>query len=117
MVTPTQGALRPDTGKATLRPIRRRADRPERELPEHASGARRFVRALGRRVGDGDPYDLPELLAIHDAVDEALRVAVERLRERGYSDRAIGEGFPGGGISRQAVEQRWPRKKPEPVEE
>ena len=89
------------------KPIRRRKDRPPREAEEVLADAQRFVRAMGRRVEDPDHLVLLRN-GLHRALAEAELIGVTRLRERGYSDRMIGEAF---GLSRWAVMRRWPRPK------
>lgn len=100
---------RQDTVNPNLTPIRRRRDRPPRETPEVIRDLSRFVRAMGRRVGnDGDHYDLPLIRDLHQSVAEAMEIAVNGLRERDTSDGQIAEAL---GISRQAVGQHWPRRR------
>lgn len=66
---------------------------------------RRLLRAHGRRVADGDPDDLAELLALVPLLDEIIRDAVAGQRERhGFSWAEIGRA---AGTSRQAAQQRW----------
>ena len=77
-----------------------------RETEDVARGAIRMVRAVGSRVGQEDPDGLEYLNIVRDALDSAMRVAVEGLREGGHTDKAIGEAL---GMTRQAVQQRWPR--------
>lgn len=75
----------------------------ERETPEFASMVRRQVRALGRRVADGDPVDLGEFRALQSEVDDALRTAVRGLRDR-HSWAQIAEGL---GTTRQSAHERF----------
>ncbi len=82
---------------------------PYREIHDVAQAAIRLVRAVGRRVAQDDPDDLAVLVDIGRAVDEALRVAVDGLRESGFTDAQIGRAL--GGVSRQAVGQRFPRQR------
>ncbi len=69
---------------------------------------RRGLRAAGRRVADGDPEDLEELLALQADLDAAVLAAVAGLRER-YSWTEIARGT---GTSRQAVYARFVSKLP-----
>lgn len=76
-----------------------------RETPEIAAGVRRMVRALGRRVGDGDPVDLKELLALQVALDEALVEAVAMQHDgTGFSWAEIAREL---GTTRQAAQMRF----------
>lgn len=92
--------------KATL--SRGRAGRrfAYRETPDVAAAVVRLVTAIGRRVADGDPEDLPELVRVEQALAEAFRAGVAGLRAAGRSDSEIGAQL---GVSKQAVAQRWPR--------
>jgi hypothetical protein len=82
---------------------RSRAKR-EREIPEYVAAVRRMIRCAGRRVGDADPEDLPELLALRDALDQALEDAVRGQRDAGFSWSQIARGL---GTTRQAAQQRF----------
>lgn len=64
----------------------------------------RILRAYSRRVAHADVEDLAELLAVRDAVDEAITRAVAGLREAG---RSWGEIAAATGTTRQAAQQRW----------
>lgn len=66
--------------------------------------ARRILRALGKRVGEGDIDALPDMLAMQDEVATAIDDAVAGLRLHGYSWADIGARI---GITRQAAFQRW----------
>lgn len=96
--------------KAALTPRRRPRANGYRETGTVAEGARRFVRAIGRRIAEGDPEQLAELVRLQDTLDDAWRVAVDGLRAQGRSDTEIGRPL---GISRQAVGQRWPKARQE----
>lgn len=74
------------------------------ETPEFAAMVARMVRALGRRVGEGDPVDLLELTALYGELDAALRAAVAEQRETGFSWGEIAAGL---GVSRQTAHQRF----------
>lgn len=84
----------------------RRRRRSEVENTDYAAFAARVIRAHGRRIADGDVEGLAELLALAAELDAATRVAVEGLRERGYSWGHIASRL---GTSRQAAQQRWGR--------
>lgn len=77
-----------------------------RDTSDVAGGARRMIRALGERVAEEDPADLRLLLRLRVELDRAMAVAVDGLRAGGHTDGDIGEVL---GMSRQAVQQRWPR--------
>jgi DNA-directed RNA polymerase specialized sigma24 family protein len=78
-----------------------------RETPEVCGAVKRLIRAVGVRIGEGAiPEELQELDRVEEAVREAFRTAVAGLRGLGFSDAEIGRAL---GISKQAVQQRWPR--------
>jgi hypothetical protein len=96
--------LTPDR-QSDRRPARsRRRPRQERETPEFADMVERMIRAYARRVGEGDVEELPRMIDMHRALDEALAVAVAGLRDFGYSWGEIAKRI---GTSRQAAQQRW----------
>lgn len=64
----------------------------------------RILRAYSRRVARADVEDLAELLAVRDAVDDAIARAVAGLRDAG---RSWGEIAAATGTTRQAVQQRY----------
>jgi hypothetical protein len=76
----------------------------ERETPEYAGMVRRIIRAHGRRVGDADPEDLAELVAMAETLEEAIAAAVAGQRANGFSWAAIGRGL---GITRQAAQMHY----------
>lgn len=76
-----------------------------RETAEVADATARLIRAVGRRLSAEDVADLEQLLVLERALAEAWTDAVNGLRATGFADREIGEML---GITRQAVEQRWP---------
>ncbi len=83
--------------------------RRQREIPEYAAMVRRVIRAHGRRVGDADPEDLAELVAMQETLDEAIALAVAGQRDNGFAWSQIGRGL---GITRQAAQQRYSPKRP-----
>lgn len=95
-------------GKATLP-----RKRTHRETSHVADAVVRLIGAVGRRVADEDTDGLKELVQLEAAVKAAMATAVTGLR-RTYSDYAIAREL---GVSRQAVEQRWPRRRPQGTEE
>jgi hypothetical protein len=78
------------------------------ENSEFAAFSRRVVRAHGRRVADGDPDALTDLLGLADEIDRSIGQAVSGLRSAGYSWAEIGSRI---GMSRQAAQQRWGGEK------
>jgi len=78
-----------------------------RETPEYAGMVRRILRAHGRRVADGDPEDLAELVAMRSVLDASIAEAVEGMRARGLSWAEIGRGL---GTTRQAAQATWGRR-------
>lgn len=71
---------------------------------EFMAFARRILRALSARVGDADPEDLAELVAMRAAVDEAIDNAARAVHANGASWAQIGAAL---GVSKQAAQQRW----------
>jgi hypothetical protein len=98
MAAPRQ---RRSEGKAALPPAK-----PYRATTDVTDGVCRLIRSVGKRVAEEDTDGLEQIMQLDAAVQEALAVAVNGLR-RNYSDRAIGQVL---GVTRQAVEQRWPRR-------
>lgn len=91
------------TDKRALSP----AERPRyRETPDVSATICRLIRAVGRRTADSDPEDLAELVRIADMLGEAFTVAVAGLRETGRTDGEVGKVL---GVTKQAVQQQWPR--------
>lgn len=74
--------------------------------------ARRIIAALGRQAQEGDPDDLRMLTALAAHANLELGKAVQAQRASGYTDVQIGEVL---GMTRQAVQQRWPRPAGSPV--
>ena len=74
------------------------------ECRDVTAAAARMIRAVGRRVADGDPEDLAELLALSDVLHESTRVAVDGLRAQGRSWAEIAAPL---GTTRQAAFKRW----------
>ena len=70
---------------------------------------RRMLRAFARRCGDADPEDLAEFLAMRAELDAAIQSAVDGMREQhGFSWAEIARG---AGVTRQAAQQRWGRRR------
>jgi hypothetical protein len=96
---------RPANRKASLPPERRSAPL-HRETSDLAAAAGRLVDRVGDRLAWEDAEDLRLLLDLEARLANAFVVAVAGMRRVGISDREIGRAL---GITRQAVEQRWPR--------
>ncbi len=77
--------------------------RREVETMEYAGFARRAIRAYGRRVGECDPVDLAEMLAIRAEFDRAIEAAVMGQRKT-FSWGQIAEGI---GMPRQNVFRKY----------
>jgi hypothetical protein len=66
----------------------------------------RMIRAAARRVGEGDPEDLVDLVDLRAVLDIAIHDAVQAQRAAGITWRAIGEAT---GTSHVAAIQKWGR--------
>jgi hypothetical protein len=88
---------------------RRRGQKSERiiENSDYADGLNRQIRKMGARAS-GDLDALGWLAGAVEYAREALAMAVDGCRARGYSDGEIGIAL---GITRQAVGQRFGRKR------
>lgn len=84
--------------------LTRKRARKEYETPDYAAMVRRVIRAHGRRVGDADPEDLAELIAMRAVLDEAIAEGVRGQRANGFSWAAIARGI---GITRQGAQQQY----------
>lgn len=74
------------------------------ETDEFAAMVRRQIRALGRRVADGDPIELGEFARCQKELDAALTAAVHGQRAAEFSWAEIAAGL---GTTRQAAFQRF----------
>ena len=70
----------------------------------YMAAARRFIRAAGRRAGEGDEFELAELYALRTVLDEAMRDAINGQQSYGKSWAHIGAAL---GMTREAAWQRW----------
>ena len=91
--------------KSRLTPNRRRRSV---ENDEYASFTRRVLRAYARRVAAGDVDALAAMTGMATELDEAISQAVIELRKAGYSWAEIAVRL---GVTRQAAQQRWGRRK------
>jgi hypothetical protein len=64
----------------------------------------RMIRAAGKRVADSDEFELYELYALREVLDDAIRDGVRGQLAIGRSWAHIGSAL---GVSRQAAQQRW----------
>jgi hypothetical protein len=68
----------------------------------------RMVRAAGRRVGREDEFELAELLALRDDLDEAIADAVAGQRQ--YGNKSWTAIAAATGTTRQGAQQRWGKR-------
>lgn len=83
--------------------------RPSRsvENTDYVKFARRVLRGLARRVGEGDVEALPEMVKLHNELHSMIHHSVHALRDTyDYSWTEIADRV---GITRQAAQQRWGR--------
>lgn len=82
---------------------------PAVENSEFTAFARRIIRAHGRRVANGEPVDLAELVGLRADMDAVITAAVAGMRERyGWSWAEIGNAL---GVTRQAAQQAYGRRR------
>ena len=74
-----------------------------RDMDDYSAMLRRMIRAAGRRVAEGDPEDLADLVAIREALDEAIATGVRGVREH-YSWGEIANAL---GVTRQTAHERF----------
>lgn len=79
----------------------------DRETTDYLGAAARFIRAAGRRVGQGDEPELAGLLTLQRVLDEAIADAVHGQKASGKSWAQIALGT---GTTREAAYQRWGKK-------
>ena len=92
-----------------MRPVGRRAKRSRYEVEtlDYLSAARRFLRAAGERVGQGDEAELGSLLGLQQSLDDAVQAAVDGQLAMGKTWRDIATAT---GKTPQAAHKRWARK-------
>lgn len=79
------------------------------EPSEYGKFARRILRGYGRRVGDADPEDLADLIALAGEVDALISTTIHTGRARwGWTWEDIGRA---AGVGRSAAFQRWAQPK------
>jgi len=81
----------------------------ETETMDYAKMMLRMVRAYSRRVADGDPDDLTDMLAVAAELDAQIALAVQGNRDK--HGRSWADIAAGAGITRQAAQQRWGRDR------
>jgi len=86
--------------------ISKRPSRHRREVEtiDYVKAAARFIRAAGKRVGEGDEHELTALLALQGVFDAAVQEAVNGQKAFGKSWASIGLA---AGTTREAAYQRW----------
>ncbi|WP_223693809.1 hypothetical protein [Leifsonia poae] len=80
--------------------------RREVETLDYIDFARRIIRKGGERVGDGDEFELAELVSLRDDIERAITAAVHGQRSIGRSWAYIGAAL---GIKRQSAQERYGR--------
>jgi hypothetical protein len=85
------------------RPKRRRR---EVETMDYVKAAERFITSAGRRVGEGDEYELRALLRLRAVLEDAIAIAVAGQRSYGKTWEAIGLA---AGTTKVAAWQKWGR--------
>lgn len=73
---------------------------------EYIQMVTRMIRAAGKRGANADAYMLKLIREMHEAVDQAELIAVDGLREQGFSWDELGADQ---GINRQATLRRYNR--------
>jgi predicted nucleic acid-binding Zn ribbon protein len=103
------GELAPRRRRFCSDECRRKGQKAERiiEDTDYAAGVVRLIRKMGVRAS-ADLEALKWLAGAAEHARGALAVAVDGCRARGYSDGEIGAAL---GITRQAVGQRFGRKR------
>lgn len=106
---------RVSSDKAALSPNGRRSSAPlARSDEDIAEAIGRMIAALGRRCSDGDPDTAALLRFLQGELEDAMTDAVTGWRAAGFSDSHIGREL---GVTKQAVQQRWPRQRQTPGEQ
>lgn len=83
------------------------SDSADRDDLRQFKAIRRFIRrAAETRLDDPLPASIRLMRELEAEVDVAWATLVARWRECGWNDADIGAAL---GISRQAVQQKWPR--------
>jgi DNA-directed RNA polymerase specialized sigma24 family protein len=85
---------------------RDRPQRAERDDEDIVQAVARLIAAVGRRASAADPDSAHWLRYLAGELDDAFAAAVAGWRLSGFSDAQIGREL---GVTKQAVQQRWPR--------
>jgi hypothetical protein len=83
--------------------------KPYRDTAEVVAGVARIMRAVGKRIATEDPSDLEHLQTLETELAAIWAAAIAGQRASGFSDTEIGEAL---GVTKQAVQKRWPRDVP-----
>jgi hypothetical protein len=97
----------PERDSTDKAPLSVRNGSVERSDEDVTAGIARMIRALGRRCAEADPDTAALLRLLVDELDDAIAGAVAGWRSTGFSDAQIGREL---GVTKQAVQQRWPRR-------
>ena len=81
-----------------------RRARRERDTVDFLVAVRRLIRRAGVRVADSDEFELAELVALRDELEDAIVVAIRGQRSIGRSWAYIGAAL---GIKRQSAQERY----------
>lgn len=95
------------TDKAALSAGSRQSAPVHRSDDDVTEAIGRMIRALGRRCAEGDPDNARLLRYLQNELDDAFAIAVAGWRISRFSDAQIGREL---GVTKQAVQQRWPRR-------
>lgn len=77
------------------------------ETSDYAEMMERMVRSYGRRVADGDPADLAELIALGRLLDQVIAEAVHGMM--GAHGVSWSEVAAAAGMTKQGAHKRWAR--------
>lgn len=86
-----------------LTPKRRNGHKEDSDI---AAAVARLIRALGKRAATADPNTGADLKMLEAEIASAWATAIVGWRRSGFTDADIGAAL---GVSKQAVQQRWPR--------
>lgn len=79
----------------------------ERSFEDVYGAAQRFLKALAHRTGEADEFELGELVALKDDLEEAVVIAIRLQLTYGKSWQSIGDSL---GMTRQAAFKRYAHK-------
>lgn len=81
--------------------------RRERSFEDVRGAAERMLKALARRTGEADEFELGELVAMREVLEEAIVEAIDRQRAYGKSWQSIADSL---GIKRQSAQERYGKR-------